>query len=143
MMWKEFEEIAGYEVSLEDYTKIIEPMYMATNMTKQDFVKCIDRKRFALKTKTQLVSEMRKITAQIIELLGHTTHYEEDDALRKIEEEYAERFGFDDFYHLDGYECPSVQRGCTFHYEVVFYCKHGRREERIVLDKNYKKLFAA
>ena len=31
MMHKEFEEIAGIEVTAEDYNNIIEPMYMATN----------------------------------------------------------------------------------------------------------------
>ena len=49
MMKHEFEEIAGYEVSTEDYDNIIEPMYMATNMSKQDFVKTINRKRFEQK----------------------------------------------------------------------------------------------
>ena len=29
MMKHEFEQIAGYEVTWEDYTNIIEPMYMA------------------------------------------------------------------------------------------------------------------
>ena len=44
MMKHEFEKLAGYEVSYEDYTKIIEPMYMATDLSKAEFVKCIDRK---------------------------------------------------------------------------------------------------
>ena len=42
MMWKEFEEIAGYEVSYEDYANVIEPMYMATELSKREFVKCLD-----------------------------------------------------------------------------------------------------
>lgn len=51
MMKHEFEQIAGYEVSLEDYTKRIEPMYLAIpeNISKQDFVKMISRKRFEVK----------------------------------------------------------------------------------------------
>ena len=44
MMWKEFEELAGYEVSFETYNNVIEPMYMATNMSKQEFVKVLNRK---------------------------------------------------------------------------------------------------
>lgn len=48
MMKHEFEALAGYEVSFEDYNRVIEPMYMATELSKEDFVKCIDRKRFAL-----------------------------------------------------------------------------------------------
>lgn len=34
MRKKEFEDLVGYEVSNEDYTKIIEPMYMATGLSK-------------------------------------------------------------------------------------------------------------
>lgn len=56
MMKHEFEELAGYEVSREDYDNIIEPMYMATNLTKQEFVKTISKKRFAvIKKETEKV----------------------------------------------------------------------------------------
>ena len=48
MMKHEFEAIAGYEVSTEDYNNIIEPMYMATNLSKAEFVKTISKKRFAV-----------------------------------------------------------------------------------------------
>ena len=46
MMKHEFEQIAGYEVSWEDYNNIIEPMYMATNLSKEEFVKTLSKKRF-------------------------------------------------------------------------------------------------
>lgn len=46
MMHKEFEQIAGIEVTYEDYTNIIEPMYMALNLTKQEFVKTLNLKFF-------------------------------------------------------------------------------------------------
>lgn len=46
MMYQEFEEIAGYEVSYEDYNNIIEPMYNATNLSKQEFVKTLNLKFF-------------------------------------------------------------------------------------------------
>ena len=49
MMKQEFEALAGYEVSTEDYNNIIEPMYMATNLTKAEFVKTINRKAFEKK----------------------------------------------------------------------------------------------
>ena len=49
MMKQEFEALAGYEVSTEDYNNIIEPMYLATDLSKQDFVKTISKKRFAVK----------------------------------------------------------------------------------------------
>ena len=54
MMKHEFEELAGYEVSAEDYYKIIEPMYMATEISKAEFARCIDRKRFEQKKETKL-----------------------------------------------------------------------------------------
>ena len=60
MMHHEFEQIAGYEVSYEDYTNIIEPMYMATNLSKQDFVKTINRKAFEKKAEpVEIIKYMR------------------------------------------------------------------------------------
>ena len=65
MMWKEFEEIAGYEVSYEDYTNVIEPMYNATNLNKYDFVKTLNRKAFDLKAKkAEMVKEMKAIAKE-------------------------------------------------------------------------------
>ena len=49
MMKQEFERLAGYEVSTEDYNNIIEPMYMATDLSKEDFIKTINRKAFEKK----------------------------------------------------------------------------------------------
>lgn len=49
MMWHEFEKLAGYEVSQEDYENVIEPMYLATKLNKQDFIKTLNRKTFEKK----------------------------------------------------------------------------------------------
>lgn len=49
MTKQEFEALAGYEVSTESYNKVIEPMYMATDLNKADFVKTINRKAFEVK----------------------------------------------------------------------------------------------
>ena len=46
MMYEEFEKIAGCRVSYEDYNNIIEPMYMASNLSKQEFVKTLNLKFF-------------------------------------------------------------------------------------------------
>lgn len=46
MLKNEFEKIAGYKVSNENYYNVIEPMYHATNLDKYDFVKTINRKMF-------------------------------------------------------------------------------------------------
>ena len=60
MMHHEFEQIAGYEVSYEDYTNIIEPMYLATNLSKQDFVKTLNRKAFEKKAEpVEIIMYMR------------------------------------------------------------------------------------
>lgn len=57
MMKHEFERLAGYEVSAEDYNNIIEPMYLAIpeSISKQEFVKMISRKRFEVKRPAEIV----------------------------------------------------------------------------------------
>ena len=57
MMKHEFEAIAGYEVSWEDYNNIIEPMYLAIpeSISKQEFVKMVNRKRFEIKNPAKVV----------------------------------------------------------------------------------------
>ena len=58
MMKNEFEALAGYEVSVSDYDNIIEPMYMATDLNKAEFVKVISKERFALKSREELIQEI-------------------------------------------------------------------------------------
>jgi len=93
MMKHEFEEIAGYEVSFEDYNNIIEPMYMATNLSKQDFVQTINKKRFALKPVSKIVKEMKQIAAQIEETCTHYTDYDAIGKLESLCKEYIDRKG--------------------------------------------------
>lgn len=141
MMKYEFEALAGYEVSNEDYNNIIEPMYMAVpNVSKQEFVKMIDKKRFALPTKKQIINKMKKIAQHLMETCEHYTDYEAKDELEKIAKEYAKRF-----YGLDWvndskvyaifvreYTYPEIQRGCTYPKELII--GRGDREyERINL----------
>ena len=45
----EFERIAKIEVEEETYKKVIEPMYMATELSKEEFVKTLNLKTFAKK----------------------------------------------------------------------------------------------
>lgn len=78
MMKYEFENIAGYRVSEEDYNKIIEPMYNATDLDKIDFVKVIDRKRFEIKeekTAEQLALE-KQLNAELGMLKADVEWYE-------------------------------------------------------------------
>lgn len=144
MMWKEFEQIAGYEVSYEDYTNIIEPMYMAIpdSFSKADFVKMIDRKRFALPTKAEirrkLKKEMRKEADHLADICGHYTDFESEQRLEKLAREYAKKicgykdddfkcwYGFEREYEYEG------MRGCS--YPAVFRVGYDRTVlEEIVL----------
>lgn len=123
MMKHEFEKIAGYEVTNEDYNNIIEPMYMALpDITKQEFVKMIDKKRFALPTKRQMINNMKKIANHLYEICGHRTDWKAEQELDKIIKAYAKRFYSLDWandtkvyaFTLHGYEFPEIQRGCTY-----------------------------
>lgn len=144
MMHKEFEEIAGYEVSYETYANIIEPMYMAlpNNVSKQQFVKMLDKKAFALPTKKEMLKEMKKIANFLYENCGRKSYYEEKDKLDKIAKEYAKRFFGLDWSHdieaycffIKGYEYEN-QRGCSYPKELVIGRKYTDYE-RIVLVKD-------
>lgn len=58
MMKHEFEALYGHEVSSHDYETIIEPMYMATELSKQDFVKLLDKKAFKAPAKEKTIKVM-------------------------------------------------------------------------------------
>ena len=140
MMKQEFEALAGYEVSFQDYNEIIEPMYMATNLSKQDFVKCIDRKRFALPTKKEIVRAMKKEAAHLYDICGRYTDFESMDRLEATAKAYAKRFYGINWaadvtawvYFNKGYEFEHLQRGCTYPKELVIG-RGGREFERITL----------
>ena len=68
MMKHEFEALAGYKVSTADYDNIIEPMYLATNLNKADFVATINRKRFEVK-------EEVKPLIKVMSIKDHAGHY--------------------------------------------------------------------
>ena len=44
MLHEEFEHIAGYQVTYETYKNIVEPMYLAVDLPKAEFVKLLNRK---------------------------------------------------------------------------------------------------
>lgn len=126
MMWKEFEELAGYEVSYETYSKVIEPMYMAIpeTVSKAQFVKMLDKKAFALPTKKEMVKEMKKIAQFLFENCGISSYHEENEKLDKLAKSYAKRFfGIDwsndtksfVFFTREYAYCGSrTERGCTY-----------------------------
>lgn len=142
MMWKEFEEIAGYEVSYETYTNVIEPMYNAVNLNKRDFVKLLDKKAFALPTKAEMKREMRKIANVIFEGCGVRTFHEEENRLDKLAKEYAKRFygiewaiDMKSYVLIDkayAYRGVRQERGCSFPEQIVIG-RDGVDYETIIL----------
>lgn len=58
-MKQEFERLAKIEVTDETYTKVIEPMYLATELSKQDFIKLLNLKALAApKAKEKTIKRM-------------------------------------------------------------------------------------
>lgn len=93
MMKEEFEALYGAEVSHDDYYNIIEPMYLATELYKTDFVAVLDKKRFALRTKDQIIKEMKRQAQSLYESCTHFTDWDTINALYENLEELNDRFG--------------------------------------------------
>lgn len=119
MMHEEFEKIAGYEVSYEDYTNIIEPMYMALTVSKEDFVKMIDKKRFALKPIKKIVKEMREIGEERKENCSIFYSREQEEKLDNLVREYIDRKGYKGMAH---FQIETEQKhSCYYPKMVVIY----------------------
>ena len=135
MMKYEFEALAGYEVTDYDYTEIIEPMYYASNLCKQEFVKTISKKRFALKTRKEYVKEMKEIAKHLKETCDHYTDTEAKDRLEALAEEWQNR------KLAEGYiistrttlEHIGAGRGCSYPVKIQFYNKNYETIDEIEL----------
>lgn len=135
MMKIEFEALAGYEVSVSDYDNIIEPMYMATELRKEDFVKVICKERFALKSREEIIQEIKGIAEHLKKTCDHFTDYEAKEKLEALAEEYKERFGpykggflLNTRYTLERLgEC----RGCSYPAELEIYNSKYHTTEKI------------
>lgn len=142
MMKHEFEALAGYEVSFEDYNRVIEPMYTATELSKEDFVKCIDRKRFALPTKAELLAAMRKEAKHLYDICGRCCDFESEQRLERLAHTYLKRvYGVDwtvdsqaYAFFLKGYEYPTSS-GVAPIRESLCWVGGNREYERIALVK--------
>ena len=139
MMKDEFEKLAGYEVSSDDYYNIIEKMYMATNLSKQDFVKTVNRKRFEVKkvTERQLLNQLRKEAKHMEEICGHCLDYECEARMEDIAKQIAKMNGYDaknlqsGYWFIREYEYPNM-RGCSFPSTLVIYI-NGHEYKRFAL----------
>lgn len=144
MMWKEFEELAGYEVTYSDYHDIIEPMYMAIpdSISKAEFVKMIDKKRFAIPTAAELLRDIKKEARHLFDICGHCSDFESEKRLQALAKQYAKRkWGIDwdndiksYVYILPEYKYPKIQKGCTFP-KTLIIGRDGQDYERITLVK--------
>ena len=120
MMKAEFEKIAGYEVSVEDYDNIIEPMYMATNLTKEEFVQTINKKRLALKPISAIKREMRRYADELRTTCDHYTDYETIEKLENLMDEYIARHGWPTSVHWM-IEKSVTRSGCSYPATVIFF----------------------
>ena len=134
MLKEEFEKIAGYEVTGADYYNILEPMYMATDLSKEEFEETINKKRFALKTKRQIIQAMRKEAQHLAETCEHYTDHDAKERLEALKIEYTERFCYWAVIERE-YMYPEIKRGCTYPNELIVYDIYGNEVERIWLVK--------
>ena len=145
MMWKEFEGLAGYEVSHEDYIMYIEPMYMAVgdSVTKQEFVQMVNRQRFALPSPDSILRRVRKEARYLKAICGVKGDFKSRQAMEEAAKFYAKRkYGLDwgtdaevYCYFLDGYEYPELKRGCTYP-ETLVIGRGSREYARIKLQRS-------
>lgn len=130
MMKEEFERIAGYEVSESDYYNIIEKMYMSCDLNKEDFVKTINKKRFALETRNHMKSTIKGYAKSLTETFLHYTDYATKEAMYSKLEEYTSRFygGNYSFYISE-----EMKFSCFYPVKVeIFHKETGRTIETMV-----------
>lgn len=134
MMKSEFESLAGYEVSAEDYTNIIEPMYYASNLDKFEFVKTINKKRFALVPLKTLAGNMKKCAQALKETCTHFTDYATREKMENIIVEYIGRkYGTTAKYFIS----EKMEQSCFYPVSVEIYgAKDYQTIEKIFLIKN-------
>ena len=135
MMKIEFEALAGYEVSVSDYDNIIEPMYMATELNKAEFVKVICKERFALKSREEIIQEMKGLAEHLKKTCDHFTDFEAKEKLEALAEEYKERFGpyKGGFFLNTRYTLEHLGhcRGCSYPVEIEIYGRDYHTTEKI------------
>ena len=118
-----------YEVSYDTYKGIIEPMYTAlpAGISKTKFISMLDKKAFALPTKSEMKKAMRKEAMHLFEICGHHSDYTSESILEKLAHDYAKRYYGLDWvkdtkvycYFIKEYEYPEIKRGCTYPKELV------------------------
>ena len=124
MMWEEFEQLAGYEVTHEDYYNVIEPMYNAVTLSKSEFIETLDRKRFDKNLKMKnLLKEIRKIAKERKENCEFFCNYEALHEMDELIEEYKGlRFpGLKVSHYLEMHHWKSLEHACTYPAAIEFW----------------------
>ncbi len=117
MTHTEFMTLAGYEVSYTTYHDIIEPMYMATEVTKEEFVKMLNKKYFALRSEKQILKDMKACASRLKETCDHFIDWETKDKLDHLCEEMTERLGCHAYLTYD----EQTLFKCYYPKKLVFY----------------------
>ena len=61
-------------------------------MNKAEFVKVISKERFALKSREELIQEMKELAGRLKDTCEYFTDNETEEKLNALAEEYKERF---------------------------------------------------
>ena len=142
MMWKEFEELAGCEVSYKTYTEIIEPMYMALpdGIDKRAFIGMLNLDALRLATRSEMVAAMRESARDICEKCGIVSTNTEKEQLHRLADKYASRFYGSDAHAwieeavgYSGARLTNTVRGCRFCDVLHIYAQDGAEYERLQL----------
>lgn len=123
MMWNEFEKLAGYRVSYETYTNIIEPMYMALpeNINKEQFVKMLNKKAFAIRSVKEILKEMKPLAESLRESCDHYTDWETKGKIDALIDELNKNSDPDISYMVCTETTLPDYRGCSFPAYLVKY----------------------
>ena len=120
-MYHEFLEISRLterDVTAETYDKVIEPMYMNSDLSKSEFVSLLNLK--AIKEKypnlNKVSKEMVKLIAEMKKLLGYCVLHEEENKFEELAKEFCRLKGCE-YCYLTGtiYEIPLYNRGCSMY----------------------------
>ena len=151
MMYQEFLSIAKVtedDVSINTYLNIIEPMYMATDMSKSDFVAMLNIKAICNKypNVNKVCKELVKLIAEMKKLLGHTTMHEQENKFVELAKQFCELRGLEYCYEDPLsliYEIPLYERGCTMY--TGFVARDGKAYYTYTIDKKVEvsKYYAA
>lgn len=121
MLYDEFLRIANVtenDVTYETYSDVIEPMYMATNLDKKEFVKLLNMKEIKSKyANTNLVKKLLvNLVNEMKSKLGHVCMHEEEKRFTELGEMFCMLNGLEYCYESATiYEFPLYSRGCSMY----------------------------